>query len=984
MDAASKMERTCPSCGGQLPANSRLAACEKCLLLGVTEPGTLEVGVTSSHDWDPPPTEELQRLLPGYGIIEFLGRGGMGAVYKGRQMSLDRLVAIKVLPAALHRSEHNFSERFKLEARAMARLSHPGIVPVHDFGETADGLLYFVMEFMEGRDVARIIAQEGCVRSADAHAIACQVCDALHFAHEKGVIHRDIKPSNIMVARDGQSKVADFGLAKMHAAAGTELTKGDVVMGTPHYLAPEALVHDVEVDRRADVYALGVMLYQMLTGRLPQGVFEMPSRIVPGLDVRFDQIVAKAMRADPEQRYQTAREMRADLDAMLTSPLAREEGEGNRQTRWQAASISDPSSKARARQKRKRSWLLPASVAAGLLVAAGFVRQNSGQQLPKRDPSPPNGGAMDANQMLAALRLLSVGVRLGMEDEPGGEVRLVTSAAELDRKPGALVELSMLGDQKVEDQDLAGIGHFPRLAEVDGYGTKLTGSFLAGMKPEQPLRYLVLGQGRGSQAGGCTDEALRFAARMKSLEQLSVPFSSVSDAGLAHLHGHPRLHALELHGLKRVTDASVDVLLSMPALANVGLGHSGVTSQGLRRLAALPALQTFAMGGSGQTEACLGAFKAAKSLREMHFYDMTFSSAGVKALGDLPEVATVGFWSCAFAPGAFKEGAPWRKLTRLRVGDTTDDLLAGLFAAVAGQGTVTEILLRSPNAKPGHLAPLADCSSLRTLELDMHHFDDTCVPVLSRFRFLTTLLAGGTRLSPGGVAELRKALPQCRITGPAGTNPAPAPAIAERLAAEWALDAGAQVWIKGRSLPLKSKLEIPSPDALEVVRIELPNLDNLTAPRAIKGAELKVLRGLRGLQTFVGRSHPLGEEGVEHLATLKSLTLLDLHACAVPRTALRHLSGLGNLQHLDLGWAHHPARDPAAAMNDASILELAGLKKLRWMNLYKSALTDRAFAVLLQLPQLEYVEISAIPAMTSEGIRAFESARPQCRVVRGN
>ena len=285
---------------------------------------SIDSSSSGSQRWQPPTAAELQLLLPQYEITALIGRGGMGAVYKGRQITLDRAVAIKILSNDLENTDASFAERFKNEARSMAKLSHPGIVAVHDSGETSDGLLYIVMEFIEGTDVSRMIAQQGRLHSEHAHAITAHVCDALAYAHERGIIHRDIKPANIMISHEGAVKVADFGLAKMHQAeeGASGLTQSGMAMGTLNYMAPEALTLGTAVDHRADIYAVGVMLYQMLAGKLPQGLFELPSMLVPGLDPRFDSIIARAMRDDREIRYQSAREMRTDLDSIVTQPVA--------------------------------------------------------------------------------------------------------------------------------------------------------------------------------------------------------------------------------------------------------------------------------------------------------------------------------------------------------------------------------------------------------------------------------------------------------------------------------------------------------------------------------------------------------------------------------------------------------------------------------------------------------------------------------------
>ncbi len=278
--------------------------------------------------WQPPSAEHLSKLLPQYEIEALIGHGGMGAVYKGRQKSLDRTVAIKILPPEVDDEDASYTERFKNEAKVMAKFMHPGIVGVFDFGETSEGQLYIVMEFVDGTDVQKMIATQGKLPAEHALAITAHVCDALKYAHEHGVIHRDIKPANILINMEGAVKVADFGLAKAEEHGSGGLTKSGMAMGTPDYVAPEALTLGVQVDGRADLYAVGVMLYQMLTGKLPRGSFDLPSKLA-ATDPRFDAIVLKAMKNDRQDRYQTSTEIRRDLDVILTMPLVQSGGQGS-------------------------------------------------------------------------------------------------------------------------------------------------------------------------------------------------------------------------------------------------------------------------------------------------------------------------------------------------------------------------------------------------------------------------------------------------------------------------------------------------------------------------------------------------------------------------------------------------------------------------------------------------------------------------------
>ncbi len=273
--------------------------------------------------WQPPPPEELQTKLPQYEITELVGRGGMGAVYKGWQKSLDRFVAIKILPPGLESGDVDFAGRFKREAKSMARLKHPGIIPVFDAGETTDGLLYFVMDYVDGTDVQKMLADRGHLPVEEALGITTHVLAALAYAHEHGIIHRDIKPANIMVDAAGRVHVADFGLARSTAVDSTMLTGSHMVMGTPDFMAPETQLGMQQVDHRADLYAVGVMLYRMLTGKLPRGRFDPPSRAVPGLDKRLDRIMDRALQPERDARYSSAAELRTELEPILTRALAR-------------------------------------------------------------------------------------------------------------------------------------------------------------------------------------------------------------------------------------------------------------------------------------------------------------------------------------------------------------------------------------------------------------------------------------------------------------------------------------------------------------------------------------------------------------------------------------------------------------------------------------------------------------------------------------
>ncbi len=271
----------------------------------------------SKYSPELPYPEELQALLDGkYEVGGLLGQGGMGAVYRGLQLPLRRPVAIKILQVQSDADDFGFAERFKREAYAMASLTHPNIVQVYDCGNAGPHHLFISMELMEGGDLSDAI-RAGAVDLKTALKYIRQICDGIHAAHERGIVHRDIKPANIFLTSDGRAKVADFGLAKRFDAKSTMVTKTGLGMGTPDYAAPEQYEPEMGIDHRADIYALGVMIYQMLTGKLPRGIYKAPSDLVPGLDPGFDSIIQGAMQHDREDRYQSVADLRRDLEALL-------------------------------------------------------------------------------------------------------------------------------------------------------------------------------------------------------------------------------------------------------------------------------------------------------------------------------------------------------------------------------------------------------------------------------------------------------------------------------------------------------------------------------------------------------------------------------------------------------------------------------------------------------------------------------------------
>ena len=313
----------CPKCGAPIPSDAPQGLCPRCVLAG-TAHGT-EAGQQPGHRLEPPALAQVAAAFPDLEILECIGAGGMGVVYKARQTKLDRFVALKLLPLSLS-ADPTFAERFHREARFLARLNHPNIVSVFDFGQ-AGGFCFLLMEYVDGVNLRQAM-QAGRFTPSEALALVPSLCSALQYAHDQGVLHRDIKPENILLDAQGRVKLADFGIAKMMtgsdaARADITLTQSGSRLGTPHYMAPEQIEKPSQVDHRADIYSLGVVCYELLTGELPLGRFAAPSEKAD-LDSRIDAIVMRALAKEREQRQQSAGEVRSQVEGVAATPADRQ------------------------------------------------------------------------------------------------------------------------------------------------------------------------------------------------------------------------------------------------------------------------------------------------------------------------------------------------------------------------------------------------------------------------------------------------------------------------------------------------------------------------------------------------------------------------------------------------------------------------------------------------------------------------------------
>jgi serine/threonine protein kinase len=347
---------TCEGCGIRFPAERpdvRAAAGSRLGPepggAGTEHPGPRDepgLAPTVAHQVAPPaPVGGAPPQVPGYALEELLGRGGMGEVWRARQLSLDRVVAVKLLPERWSRNAE-FVARFEKETRALAAISHPNIVQIIDRGGHAGQHYFFAMELVRGVNLREMLGAP--LPPRDALRIASQVARGLDAAHEQRIVHRDLKPENVLVDPRGHVKIADFGLAGMLGGDRTMgLTDTAVAMGTLNYMAPEQRRDAKHVDLRADLYSLGVVLYEMLTAQVPLGRFKLPSQLVPGVDPGVDQVLGQLLEAEPAARPRRALDVAVALEALTpgpegrsgearprSRPFALDGGAGRRHGRW--------------------------------------------------------------------------------------------------------------------------------------------------------------------------------------------------------------------------------------------------------------------------------------------------------------------------------------------------------------------------------------------------------------------------------------------------------------------------------------------------------------------------------------------------------------------------------------------------------------------------------------------------------------------------
>lgn len=369
--------------------------------------------------------------LPGFELLRVIGRGGMGEVWLAQQQSLKRTVAVKLLPPRLAK-DAEFVSRFEKEATALAALSHPNIIQIFDRGVAGEHY-YFVMEYVEGRSLRDALGLSRLPFQQSLRIIR-QVASAIEYAHDQGIIHRDLKPENILLDARGHVKVADFGLAGIRRPGSEQhLTATSVAMGTLNYMSPEQRRDAKNVDRRADLFSLGVMFYELLTGEVPVGRFRLPSERIEELDPRVDAVVERLLENEPEARYATAGEVCAELDPLIDSSSGTTPLPGGTPVPFRPSRTTRPTRGSRLSQRIGAGWAQASKAVSGVgsLLLLGYV------VLAFVGPVDLPGG----------LRISTTGIEWEQDSRPWpantNDELFVSSKLELLDRPGSLSRLTL-------------------------------------------------------------------------------------------------------------------------------------------------------------------------------------------------------------------------------------------------------------------------------------------------------------------------------------------------------------------------------------------------------------------------------------------------------------------------------------------------------------------------------------------------------------
>ena len=569
----------------------------KCSECGLTIPDTLEICPNDGYviGQTVAPEEYLQNC---YGFLALIGEGGMSVIYKARHTLMDKLVAVKLLQGKLS-SDAAGVKRFQNEAKAASRLDHPNVVTVYDFGILPHGSAYLVMDYLDGRSLGEIIKQDGPLEFARAAKLFVQICDGLALAHKQGVLHRDLKPSNIVIIKDGDAEVAkivDFGIAKLDMGGQGKLTVTGEVFGSPDYMSPEQCMGQ-EVDCRSDVYSMGCLMFEALTGRTPhlgtnaletifKHINEPPPALgtIAGVPATFNAIVNKALAKQPVQRYESMEALKVDID---------------RAAAGEAFKVFSINEKYRARATTVAAGGLLHVMLPLLFVAAGIVTTLLMGWFPQKKPpeiagTPSTISGSNPVSMPLANQLENSG-----SEWHSPPVTITDEIAKQQFGDKNNYEKIDLRGALITDKALTYLLPTTRLKSLDVQHTAITDEGLRTISGIKSLRVLSL-----TGCGRITPKGIEFLRQMP-LEELYLGSTNMDDTVMQSV-ATMNLHVLRL-GSTKVSSGSIAGLAQLPNLVDLGLNDASLNDKAMQSFPHLEHLRVLGLASTGIGDAGLAS-----------------------------------------------------------------------------------------------------------------------------------------------------------------------------------------------------------------------------------------------------------------------------------------------------------------------------------------------------------------------------------------
>lgn len=802
--------------GPTIAEDSRGKMMQETSALGAAEPTT-----ATRHNGvevDGPVAQVPLDLPPQFGryrIVRLLGRGGMGSVYLADDMELQRQVALKV-PLMGRNDESEIVERFDREARSAARLRHPNICQVYDVGQI-DGVRYLTMAFVEGRPLSNLrgASQPEIIRAV--RKIAC----ALEVAHRQGVIHRDLKPTNVMLDEQGEPVVMDFGLARLlDQQAGPRLTQLGMIVGSPSYMAPEQVCGQ-EVGPATDVYSLGVILYELLTDRLPftaelvplinKVMHEpppSPSALRPDLDAGLEAVCLKMLAKSSADRYATMRDVAVALDNLSTisSSSADRGGEGAdpRAVAGRLAKVPvKPAVRPQGASRRLRRRYLAAGVfgIAMLLGIVFFARTPTATVQLEIDidvEDPQLGFFLDDRNIEGAVLTKPVELTAGVHEllvlkknavfrryeilvkrgERSAEISLTERAPPraqpapdggstgdtVTTVPAPLSPTAVPAPEVAQERDRRAAEWVLRHEAPDIYDSPMVEVLIDGVRNRwNKIEHLPAGpfQLISIKLHTAADkEGFKNLHGLAGVRWIWAVNTHFTDEELKHLQDCQDLELLQLDS-SRVTDRGMIHLSNFPKLKTLHLHHTRVTDGGMAPLAQLPSLDVLILP-EGITDAGLADLKTAPKLRHLIIEECRITGAALGHLAELKSLRTLFLLGTPLTEADLRQMTGLRQITELML-SRTKSLTDEALPHIAELTKLTYLGLAETRVTDEGLKQLLPLSSLQRMDLDGTWVTDAGLETLAQFKNLQTVKLSRTAVTDAGIARFRQALPRCEV-----------------------------------------------------------------------------------------------------------------------------------------------------------------------------------------------------------------------------